>query len=116
MDLNIKMGIDRDFDSLKDKEVYYLFDRVLNVCLGIFTNEKELCAGVDYWSKKHPTRTICYEVWEVNCPAKPLQWEWAYIAPNEVDYIIYLGECGNSIPTSFWWGRNLIGVDWECNV
>ena len=51
MDLNIKMGIDRDFDSLKDKEVYYLFDRVLNVCLGIFTNEKELCAGVDYWSK-----------------------------------------------------------------
>jgi hypothetical protein len=100
------------------KEIYVLFatDRTEDdrMCRGIYDSEDSLKKGVDYWidfdAHRNCPLTMSYELWELNKPEEPLEWEWAFIQTD--DSITQLSAGGGSVPKREFWGKNLIGTKW----
>ena len=82
-----------------------------NQCRGIFSSEKDLKDGVNYWIRLNPTETLSFSEFYLDRIMGPDAWDWAYIAPEANPYKLASG--GGDIPQYHYWGSNLIGIDWE---
>jgi len=106
------MGIDRDFDSLSDPKMFILLGgKDFNVARGIYSSKKELHNAVEYWMKEFPEQSLAHEEWEIDYKYEPFGWDWCYIAPNSSVKKLMAG--GGMVPNKSWWGKNIVGVDWE---
>jgi hypothetical protein len=105
------MGIDRDFDNLSNKKVFILLGgNNFNCPSGVYSSYSELRKGTEYWMEKFTDQSLAYQEWELDCQDQ-ISWDWCYIAPNSSVKKLMSG--GGMVPNKSWWGKNIVGVDWE---
>lgn len=92
----------------KNKTVYVLQNR--RGALGIYSSQKELSKGVDFWMKEFPRDILSYEERDINYSPESNCWGWCYIPLNTKKKSLTRGGA-SFIPMNKYWGFNLVDLD-----
>jgi hypothetical protein len=72
-------------------------------CRGVYSSIDTLRVGVDQWIKKFPNQALSYEIWILNYPPEPTEWDWCYIPKDFESTTI------RNTPDKSLWGTNITG-------
>lgn len=99
----------RELFQRPDAEVY-LLQNFEDTVLGIFSTEKALAKGVDYWMKKTPGELLSYRLYDKFDNEEEfdnVEWDFCYI-PKDFD--LNLIDKSATIPNKDKFGINLISI------
>lgn len=89
----------------------YLLSMLDGVSCGAYSSKEKLSKAVDTFKLKFPHHPLVYQCWKLDQPSEAIDWDWCYI-PSSYDPRMLIME-HSIVPNSSFFGKNLVGVNWE---